>query len=331
MPSELITIVCYSAVMALSSFFSGLIPLSIRLSSSKLSYISKFSVGLLISTSMVLIIPEGLSHYTVDQPVGLWMLLGFVVLFSVDSISSILNSSHTHGLKSSETYQLQELGPSEEGLNTTTPPLTSTDSEQFFEVSNSPASNYRLSGLETPRGRREIIRSVFMNPTTLGLIIHSLTDGIALASSIVASSDQELSLKSTFIVFAIFIHKLPTSFALSSVLLAEGKRSTNSQGTLTKREILYHIGIFSLSAPFGAILTYLILSWLFNINLNEFSGELLVASGGSFLYVGFHSLHGIYNEADHEDSSKVKQFTGFFVCLLGMIVPTFITLIGDVE
>ncbi|KAG7701101.1 hypothetical protein KL930_000446 [Ogataea haglerorum] len=272
---------------------------------SSLHLVSLFSVGLLISTAFVLIIPEGLEHYTVHEPIGLWLLAGFIVLFSINSITSIVGSNTSVPSQFEQSFQLSHL------------------SDDFTRPLSPPESAQAQPQLEPPlvfaKSEKNMLLAPFKNPRTLGLIIHALTDGIALASSIMSDSDGSVDFTSVFVVFAIFVHKLPTCFALSSLLLATGT---------SNKEILYHVGVFSLSSPIGAVLTYFMVAFVINGNFNEAAGELLVFSGGAFLFVGFHALHETLN---HKQSSKdrTSQTKGLGLCLLGMIIPAFIALVKD--
>src|SRR5258708_7106867 len=80
-------------------------------------------------------------------------------------------------------------------------------------------------------------RSARANPLTLGLVIHSLADGLALGASSGASmegsiSDHPLTL---IVFFALLIHKAPTSLALSSALLS----------CMPRPRIRLHIAVFA--------------------------------------------------------------------------------------
>ena len=112
--------------------------------------------------------------------------------------------------------------------------------------------------------------------TTIGLVIHSAADGIALGAS---STQPSLS----FIIFlAIMIHKAPAAFGLTSVLLKQG---------LGKRAARGHLLVFSLAAPTGAIGTWFIARLLRGagqgLGAEEttrwWTGVLLLFSGGTFL------------------------------------------------
>ncbi|KAF9434097.1 hypothetical protein BGZ76_008543 [Entomortierella beljakovae] len=121
------------------------------------------------------------------------------------------------------------------------------------------------------------------NPITIGLVVHAAADGIALGAS---ATRPELR----FIVFlAIMLHKAPAAFGLSTVLLQHG---------FSRRQTRQQVGIFSLAAPIGAILTYMFIHLSGQSNeasLHWWTGMLLLFSGGTFLYVAMHVMSEMNN------------------------------------
>lgn len=110
--------------------------------------------------------------------------------------------------------------------------------------------------------------------TTTGLVIHAAADGIALGAS---SSNTGLS----FIIFvAIMVHKAPASFGLTTVLLRQG---------LSTRAARAHLLVFSLAAPVGAFLTWLVAHTVLAGHVGDEQGTrwrtgmLLLFSAGTFL------------------------------------------------
>ncbi|KAG5977875.1 hypothetical protein E4U55_006465 [Claviceps digitariae] len=57
------------AIMAITSFFAGAVPLSMSLSQSQLRLISSIGVGILVGTSLIVIIPEGIEA-AASSPIG---------------------------------------------------------------------------------------------------------------------------------------------------------------------------------------------------------------------------------------------------------------------
>ena len=85
----------------------------------------------------------------------------------------------------------------------------------------------------------------------------------------------------SFIVFfAFMIHKAPAAFGLTTVLLRQG---------LSKRQARVHLAAFSLAAPAGAIVTWLVVGLLGGLAGHEeggmkwWTGLILLFSGGTFL------------------------------------------------
>lgn len=119
--------------------------------------------------------------------------------------------------------------------------------------------------------------------TTIGLVIHAAADGIALGASSTATNSG-LSL---VIFFAIMIHKAPAAFGLTSVLIKQG---------LSKRAVRGHLVLFSLAAPAGAIITWILANVLGGGKSHSpelttwWTGMLLLFSAGTFLYVAMHSM-----------------------------------------
>ncbi|KAI9594380.1 ZIP zinc transporter-domain-containing protein [Syncephalis fuscata] len=78
---------------------------------------------------------------------------------------------------------------------------------------------------------------------TLGLLVHAAADGVAMGAASTTNSNQ-LEL---VIFAAVLLHKAPTAFGLSTVLLRE---------RYTRAQVLQRLLAFSVAAPIGALLTY---------------------------------------------------------------------------
>jgi len=161
---------------------------------------------------------------------------------------------------------------------------------------------------------------------TLGLVIHAMADGIALgASSLSASGGLGL-----VVFLAVIVHKGPTALGLTTTLMSL---------KLNVPQIRKRLFLFSLSAPIGAIVTYLLvlafgggmtatagsadgLSW--------WTGIALLFSGGSFLYVatviqplsdsGGHDAHSPSHSHD-EPEGDLGNFMRLGLLGAGMMLP----------
>ncbi|ODV81479.1 Zinc/iron permease [Suhomyces tanzawaensis NRRL Y-17324] len=295
MVHKLVQLVLLTSIMGVSSFLGGIIPLKIPMNSSKLNYMSIFSMGILISTSLVLIIPEGvLTLYgslhqedleNAPKYLGLALLGGFILMYIVDGLPALL-STFNLSVKFDYTVEANKVS--------------------FLDI----------------------LKSIVDSSITLGLIFHALIDGISLGSSLF-SDDISFQL---FFFIAIIIHKLPTAFSFTSILLRENFNTTI---------ILVHLILFSLSTPVSAIVTYLIVSTL-GSNNKFVIGMLFLFSAGTFLYVVNHVVTGISNgsnteytptssESEEHAPHRHLKLSGIelLVSVAGMTIPILMSLLGS--
>jgi zinc transporter 9 len=285
--------------MLVASFVAGCIPLATKLSEAKLSFLTSLSVGLLISTSLVVIIPEGVetlysnkslstdqhTHMADHTVVGLSLLIGFAVMFIIDQISSM----HVHPPSSAASANIKHRNSLELDaiLTDNTPTAPSTSSSP--NTASVDTDDYQHASVTTP---------------TIGLIVHAAADGIALGAS---ASRPQLSM---VVFFAIMLHKAPSAFALTTVLLSEG---------LSRTRVRQHLLMFSISAPAGAISTYLLMQFFsesfLTVNLEYWTGILLLFSGGTFLYVAMHAIQELPTSQGKADWRQMSSI------LLGMFIP----------
>lgn len=178
--------------------------------------------------------------------IGFSLILGFLLMFLIDRLPRHATES-LHSVPQMRHISLDNLNG---------------DSASVDEE----ADGFLGSLTPTPRRARSLA-------TTTGLVIHAAADGIAMGASS-TTTDMKLG----FIIFvAIMIHKAPASFGLTSLLLKQG---------LSKRAARGHLIVFSLAAPFGAIVTWVIITLLGGSKVEGdhwWTGMLLLFSGGTFL------------------------------------------------
>ncbi|KAI1115054.1 Zinc/iron permease [Nemania sp. NC0429] len=358
----LILLLPLTAVMALASFLAGALPLSMTLSQSQLRLISSIGIGILVGTSLIVIIPEGIeavaeasigghsptprglrtprngasvrwmtapleprsepawstnseqespldasiirprnaamgmdlrvrtpanepeapkkepSESPPPEPglptfyIGLSLVLGFILMFLVDRLPR--HASENFQPPTPRHISLSNLGGSSLSTN-------EEESEGFLG-----------SLTPTPKQSRSLA-------TTTGLVIHAAADGIAMGAS-VSSPDKKLGL---IVFIAIMVHKAPAAFGLTSILLKQG---------LSKRAARGHLIVFSLASPFGAWVTYILMSFLGGNGQGEVShwwtGMLLLFSAGTFLYVAMHAMQE-GESPGHDMGSSVNGYT----------------------
>ncbi|KAI1811255.1 Zinc/iron permease [Poronia punctata] len=337
--------------MTLASFLAGALPLSMTLSQSQIRLISSIGIGILVGTSLIVIIPEGIeavaeasmtthdphsrtrfaprSKVMVNWPEG---IVGIKAMPSWGpseeesqfDASAVVPVPETSGGDTVVNRVLQARDPAvEQGPADVHSPAPDTKAPEpelptfyiglslilgfvlMFLIDRLPRhasenfqpspprhislSNLGASSLSTDQEEAEgFLGSLTPTPkqsrslaTTTGLVIHAVADGIAMGAS-VSSPDKKLGL----IVFvAIMVHKAPAAFGLTSVLLKQG---------LSKRAARGHLIVFSLASPFGAWLTFILVSFLGGSGSGEtrqwWTGMLLLFSAGTFLYVAMHAM-----------------------------------------
>lgn len=145
------------------------------------------------------------------------------------------------------------------------------------------------------------------NVLTFGLMIHAAVDGVAIGAS---STSPEVAL---VVFLAIFMHKAPAAFGLTSIL----KKGENTSDKKIKRNLC----LFSLAAPVGAILTFLILSVL-GKSVDEHGHDnslvpslALLFSAGTFLYIStMHVLPEV-------SSGKALSNLDLGLIIIGSFIP----------
>ncbi|WPK23476.1 hypothetical protein PUMCH_000717 [Australozyma saopauloensis] len=160
--------------------------------------------------------------------------------------------------------------------------------------------------------------SIVQCPLTLSLILHSTTDGFALG---VTSVDELLSMHYIFYSM-IILHKLPTAFSLSTVLVQKG---------LSERLCYAHFLAFAAATPIALILAYP----LARISLTDHSmlAVLLLFSSGTFLY---SVVHLVLDQPPKDDPESISvnipeqndDFLNLVLTMCGTLVPLLFSLAG---
>lgn len=139
----------------------------------------------------------------------------------------------------------------------------------------------------------------YFNRTNLS--IHSLADGIAIGSALQGSLTVSMS-----VIFAMMLHKAPAALALGSILAG---------AVLPKYKHFYYIAAFAIATPIGAICTYALLAS--QDTSTSYSGQLLLFSGGTVLFVGVSQL----------PTKRPATETLYYIA--GFIVPIIIAFLGS--
>ncbi|KAF5389282.1 hypothetical protein D9757_003403 [Collybiopsis confluens] len=268
---------------------------------SHLSRLTTFGSGLLLGTALGVIIPEGIEALTEARPssevsdseIALSLLVGFSLMLLIES------ASHSH---STSLSNIKPADTSEIDFDA-----------ELAELEGIQGSDSRTS-LQSTLQTGEEMQAL---PLTLGLVIHSLADGFALGVSFFPGSNESKGSSLSAIVFlAIIIHKLPTSLAFTSSLLAT---------SLSRPQCKKHLAAFSASTPLAAILTYIALDFFGGSEHSAWPGIALLLSGGTFLNVATLVSHRSHAKSSEEMSGKARTA----LTVLGMFTPfTLSSLLG---
>lgn len=149
-----------------------------------IALLSYFGVGMLLGTSFMLVIPEGIKECIKhDGNVGLNLLIGFLAVYLLDRFVQILIGDNADG----ESPSLDE-------------------------------NRIRFNSLkDLLRNPREMVVGVIKNNVVFALFVHGLSDGIALGTTV-----QNSSLLFVMLI-AIVIHKIPAVLSLTSLMISKQK------------------------------------------------------------------------------------------------------------
>jgi len=157
---------------------------------------------------------------------------------------------------------------------------------------------------EEPPGCEEHARHPAFGTTAfLGLSVHTLFDGVALASSVAQKVGGMAFL-------AIMAHKVPSSLSLASILKEEGR---------SRARVLVLVLLFGLMVPLGAGLYHgleQVAHW------PGLTGYALAFSSGTFLYIAVSDLLPHVNR--HGQGRRLLHIAGLFLGLLIMLALSWV-------
>jgi len=135
----------------------------------------------------------------------------------------------------------------------------------------------------------------------IGLSVHSLLDGVAIAVGFEVSSKIGL-----FTATAVILHEFPEGLVTTGILIHTGE---------VRKKIWIYSMIVALATPFGAIASLLFLK-----NLpSDILGMLLAITSGSFIYLAAADLIPEIHKSNRKINSVILLFGIFLILILGKI------------
>jgi len=211
--SPITTILLYCALIIAASLAGGFLPNLLRLTHTQMQVLMSFVGGLMLGVALLYLLPHAINELGSVDSATIALLTGLLVMFFLIRIFHV----HQHA-------NPEETGPSEEHTHD---PLVSSAEDCHLH-------QHRFSWIGL----------------ALGLGLHTILDGVALAASVVAASHAEsaglLLGLGTFV--AILLHKPLDALSITTVMRAGG---WSARATL-----LVNLG-FALTCPLGALAFYL--------------------------------------------------------------------------
>jgi zinc and cadmium transporter len=249
-------LVVYCVLVLLASLAGGWLILFIHLTHTRLQMAISFVAGLMLGIAMLHFLPDAAEQLqSLDRTVE-WMLGGFLAMFFLQRFFHF----HHHDLPEGD-------------------PEDCCQHEHGHEH-GAPDDPHQEQTRHAHTLAEKSAQQLSWVGTALGLTLHSLLDGLALAAAVEAGSHGQMKLAGLGVALAVILHKPFDAMAVSTLMTASGKSKSS-------RHLLN--GLFALAAPLGAGLFYLGASQFADSNA-VFLGCALAFCAGTFLCIASSDL-----------------------------------------
>jgi zinc and cadmium transporter len=243
-------LVIYCAFVLLASLAGGWLPSLLRLTHTRLQLAISFVAGLMLGIALLHFLPDAEEHLgSLDRTVA-WVLGGFLAMFFLQRFFHF----HHHDLP--------------EG-----------DPEDCCHHDHSPAEEHGHEHHVHTLAAKSAKQLSWVG-TALGLTLHSLLDGLALAAAVEAGANDQVGLAGFGVALAIILHKPFDAMAVSTLMTVGGSSKFS-------RHLLN--ALFALATPLGAVLFYFGANHVAESN-EVFLGCALAFCAGTFLCIACSDL-----------------------------------------
>lgn len=227
----------YCVLVLLASLAGGWFLLFVHLTHTRLQTAVSFVAGLMLGIALLHFLPDAAAQlHSLDQTVH-WLLGGFLVMFFVQRFF------HFHH------HDLPEGDPEDCCGDEHSHSHPHDHDEHVHTLADKSAKQLSWVG------------------TALGLTLHSLLDGLALAVAVEAGSRGNLKFAGLGVALVVILHKPFDAMAVSTLMAAGGKSKFS-------RHVLN--GLFALASPIGAVLFY--------FGASQFAGSDAAILGGALAF-----------------------------------------------
>ena len=249
--SSVALVVVYSLLILVASLAGGWLPMVVQLTHRRLQFAVSFVAGVMLGVGLLHLMPHAWFELGSIDRVAWWMLLGFVAMFFLERVFHY----HTH---EAPDELLEQVDHGEHGP----------DCEHKHHHAHDEHCGHDAHALS-------------WTGVTIGLSLHTLADGVALAAAIEAESHGGLVwLAGVGTFLAVVLHKPFDAMAISTLMTAGG-------WSARARHLVN--GLFALMIPLGVLLFHLGATQWGDAS-HVFLGCALAFSAGMFLCISASDL-----------------------------------------
>jgi zinc and cadmium transporter len=280
-----ITLSLYCLVIVAASILGGYVPLLVRMTHTRMQIMMSFIAGLMLGVSFFHLLPHAIEEMQSVDDAVLWMTGGFVAMLL------LLRAFHFHqhepvpldaGGHGPDQHDPDQHGPDQHGPDQHGPDQHGPDQHVGHDHGHGHHSGHDFHvghDVHAGRGGRASMNWVGI---AIGMSIHTLIDGVALAANVVAETEEAgprlLVGMGTFL--AIALHKPLDSLSITSIMTAGG-------WSVAARH--WANIVFSLMCPLGCV--------IFVLGIDQVAerqhvalGAVLALSAGGFLCISVADL-----------------------------------------
>lgn len=245
-------LVVYCAFVLVASLTGGWLPLMVRLTHTRLQLAISFVAGLMLGIALLHFLPHAAEELqSLDRAVA-WVLGGFLAMFFLQRFFHF----HHHDLPEGD-------------------PEDCCHHDQAGHSHEEPGHVHHEKTLAAKSAKQ-----LSWVGTAVGLTLHSLLDGLALAAAVEAGTQGAIGLAGLGVALAVILHKPFDSLAVATLMTVSG-RSKFSRQVLNV--------LFALATPLGVVLFYFGATHFAESNA-IFLGCALAFCAGTFLCIASSDL-----------------------------------------
>ena len=267
-PNWLLAIYC--ALVMLASLCGGWLLILMRPTHTRLQVATSFVAGLMLGIALIHFLPDAMEQLKDIDRTAKWVLGGFLAMFFLQRFF------HFH-------HHDSPVGDPEDCCHDDPPPAVHTYEEHVHDHDH-PHDHDHGHEHESHEHAHTLAdksaKQLSWVGTALGMTLHSLLDGLALAASVMAAKQGDARLAGLGVALVVILHKPFDAMAVTTLMTASGS-SRNSRHLLN--------GLFSLASPLGAGLFLLGASQFADSNA-VFLGCSLAFCTGTFLCIASSDL-----------------------------------------